>query len=401
MLTSPVSQRRNRVIAVLSLALFGILLLVARAIKKHYMGNVPITSVQPGVRLDTPAQLAIWPWPGAKQDSPHHGVTHWAARSSDGTTTDLLLFDFSKNPKLRLELYSQDEDDEKPFDNVVKFWRLGVGQATRHLQARQYLDGGKIVAAWNGPFFGYYRSAPIPDETAFHVAPIVLRGKVYHNTGNHRWTFGVKYVNGKPVFKTFHLPRRAVLAREFDFAGGGVQCLIKDGKPLKLQPFPKPGEGFLKQPVPSSPQEAGHIPAFDHAKFSRVSLAWSRDNRQLYLLVVREPNSDSEAQSIQALEKRVPNGGGWMVSDLQNFWLAMMKQGKIWNAINSDAGDVAQLAYLQPDDKYMLISPRGDNPNFERRVFPPDFKNTPQGGALMYFYVRDTNPAQTAQGKTP
>ena len=46
-------------------------------------------------------------------------------------------------------------------------------------------------------------------------------------------------------------------------------------------------------------------------------------------VVVREPNSDSEAQSIQALEKRVPNGGGWMVWDLQRFWLAMMKQGKI------------------------------------------------------------------------
>jgi hypothetical protein len=156
-----------------------------------------------------------------------------------------------------------------------------------------------------------------------------------------------------------------------------------------LQPFPKPGEGFLKQPVPSTPQEAGHIPAFDHAKFSRVSLAWSRDNRQLYLLVVREPNFDSEAQSIQALEKRVPNGGGWMVSDVQNFWLALMKQGKIWNAINSDAGDVAQLAYLQRDGTYTLVSPRGDNPTFERRVFAPDFKNAPQGGALMYFYVRD------------
>ncbi|HVF09180.1 MAG TPA: hypothetical protein VNA16_00135, partial [Abditibacteriaceae bacterium] len=166
------APRRSRRIGIVILAVLGIAFL-ARAIKKHYPGNVPLASVQIGARLDAPGELATWPWPNAQQSTPHPGVTHWLARSADGTMLDLLRFDFKANPNLRLELYSQDEDDEKPFDNVVKFWRLGVGQATRHLSKRQYSSSGKIVAAWNGPFFGYYRSAPIPDETAFHVAPVV------------------------------------------------------------------------------------------------------------------------------------------------------------------------------------------------------------------------------------
>jgi hypothetical protein len=104
---------------------------------------------------------------------------------------------------------------------------------------------------------------------------------------------------------------------------------------------------------------------------------------------VREPNTDSEGASIAGLQKWQAQSGGWNVPDLQNFWLSMLKARKVWNAINSDAGDVAQLAYLLPSREYSLISPRGDNPGYERRTFKPDFTNAPQGGSLMYFYVRD------------
>lgn len=349
------------------------------------------------IGLSTPAELAVWPWPKAVKDTPHPGVTHWLARSQDGTTCDLMRFDFNANPALRFELYSQDEDDPKPFDNSVMFWPMGVGQATRHLNQRLAKQkGGKIVAAWNGPFFGYYRKAPIPKETAFHLAPIVLRGKVLYNTGNHRWTFGVQYKNGKPLFKVFHLPGRKQLEREFDFAGGAIQCLIKDGQPLKAEHFPTGPTDFKVRPVASTPQDLGHIPYFDHARFSRASMAWSKDSSVLYLLVVREPNTDSEGASIERLQKWQPQkGGGWTVPDLQKFWIAMQKDGRIWNAVNSDAGDVAQLAYSHPADKntlkYTLISPIGDHPKFERREFTPDFKSAPAGGGLMYFYVRDSS----------
>lgn len=346
------------------------------------------TLAAPDIHLEAPAEHAVWPWNKARKDSPQRGVTHWLVKSADGTTCDLMRFDFKVNPRLRFELYSQDEDDAKPFDNVVKFWPMGVGQAVRHLNAR-FKESGPVVAAWNGPFFGYYRSAPIPDETGFHLSPVVLKGKVLYNRTNHRWTFGVKYEKGRPVFKVFHLPGRDVLAREFDFAAGAMQCLIKDGQALKMEPFPRSPAEFRKPPVPSTPLEAGHIPFFDHAKFSRASLAWSRDSSSLYLLFVREPNSDNESASIGALSKWQPQSRGWSVSDVQRFWRAMMKAGLIWNAINSDAGDAGQLAYRLPNGHYELASPLGDRPTFERRVFAPDFKGTPQGGALAYFYVRE------------
>lgn len=385
------TAKQRNVLVVVTAAIA--LLLVARIFKKQLYGDLSTqtpaqTAVWDKQRMDQPSELISWPWPKASRSTPHPGVTHWLAKAKDGTTADLLCFDFAANPNLRLELYAQDEDDTKPFDNVVKFWPMGVGQATQHLNKRlQTSKSGQVVAAWNGPFFGYYRSAPIPDETAFHLAPVVLRGKVFHNTGNHRWTFGVRYQNGQPVFKTFHLPGQPLLEKEFDYASGTVQCLIKDGKPLKLEPFPKGKDDFRKAPVKSTPQEVGHIPYFDHAKFARVSLAWSQDNKQLYMLLIKE--LDSESASIDALQRGVAYPGGWLVSDIQRFWLSMMKQGKIWNAINNDAGDVAQMTLRQADGRYLLVSPRGDHPKFDRRVFTPEFKDVPQGGALMYFYVSD------------
>ena len=132
------------------------------------------------------------------------------------------------------------------------------------------------------------------------------------------------------------------------------------------------------------------MPYFDHAKFSRASLGWSHDSSRLYLLLVREPNGNSEGQSINDLSGWKAQSGGWNLLDLQRFWLSMHKAGKVSDAINSDAGDVAQLTYLLPTQNYLLISPIGDWPKFERKVFTPAFPNAPQGGSLMYFTVRDS-----------
>jgi hypothetical protein len=358
-------------LAALTLALLLILCLRPRDVK---------TLKPPAPIADLPSPQAVWPWPGATRDEPHAGVTHWLDRSaSDRTELDLLQFDFTANPRLRLELYDQDEDDPVPLDNGNDYWKMGVGAAARHLNET---GRGTVVAAWNGTFFGYDHRSGRPHGIARHVGPVVLRGKVRYNVGNHRWTFGVRHGSHGPTFAVFHLPDRAMLEREFAYAASGVQCLVREGQPLRLQPFPRPGEPPPPSPVPSTPEEAGHIPWVDHMKTSRTSLGWSRDGRRLWLLIASEP--DHETASKAALRAGEVGTGGWTLADLQRFWLAR----KAWGAVNLDGGGSTQMTYLRAGDMYELVPPRQAAPQ-RRLSFPPTFAGAPQGGALMYLYVRD------------
>jgi hypothetical protein len=195
---------------------------------RDWLGRAVTTNpLDPLLPPNTPAELATWPLPGARQDSPHSGVAHWFARDSHGTTVDVLDFDFGKNPHLRWGLFDQDEDDAHPFDNHTAYLPRSAARFTKQFNAGQiqHREPGKIIAAWNGAFFGYYNA--ITKTEAFHVSPLVLNGQVRFNTANHRWSFGVKYDStGRPVWKTFHLPSKQTLAREYDWAAGGVQCLI-------------------------------------------------------------------------------------------------------------------------------------------------------------------------------
>lgn len=326
-------------------------------------------------RTDRPAPMARWPWPHATTDNPHAGVKHWIDRSSpDGTVLELFDFDFYKNPNLRLELYDQDQDDQTPFDDQAKFWMRGVGQVTRHLNET---GRGKVVAAWNGLFFQYHKGI------ARHVAPVVLNGKALYNVGTIRWAVGVKYHKNKPVFKVMRLPPFRVPASEYDSASEGASRLIFDGKPLRLQPFPKPGEDPFPPSKPPGPGEAGFVRQVDHIRTSRTSMAWSKNNRHFYLLIVKEP--DSEGASIQALKYRLPLMGGWTVADEQRFW----QQFGAWCAVNLDGGDVTQMTALRRDGRYDLVPPRWDSASM-RANFSSDFTSAPFGGSLMYFFVRDT-----------
>ena len=336
----------------------------------------------PVVRQDVPSALTTWPWPRSREETLAGGIKHWRdASSPDGTSLDLLDFDFGSNPRLRLEIFDQDQDDEHPFDNNARFWERGVGQIAHQLNtAFEKRKQGRVLAAWNGLFFGPNRYGA--GATAEHVAPVVLNGTPHYMAGTHRWTFGVKRVKNKPVFKTLHEPNKNLLAREFNWASGGAQCLIREGKPLAVQPFPQVGQPPLKGPVPSTPEEAGHIPVVDHIKTSRVSLGWSRDNRHLYLLFVQDP--DTEASSAIQFRHSLPMVGGWSLADLQRFWMAK----GVWGAINSDGGDIAQLTYLQADGNYMLVAPMISGGG-SRRVVSPTFENAPAGGSLMYFYARE------------
>jgi hypothetical protein len=305
-------------------------------------------------------------------------VTHWCARTEDGTELDLLRFDFNANPSLRLELYDQDEDDATPFDNAVRYWPRGVGGAMAHLNARKR---GPVVAAWNGLFFAA-EGGWGPDGVGRHVAPVVLNGRVRYNVGNHRWTFGVRQSAAGPEFKAVHLPDRETLRREFSYGAAGAQCLIREGQPLRLEPFPGERDEIKRGPVPSTPEEAGHIPVVDHVKTSRTSMGWSQDSSQLLLLVVTE--LDHEAAGNVALRRGEPQVGGWSVADLQRFWLAY----GAWGAVNIDGGAVTQLAYHMPKGEYTVLPPRWAGSN-ARITLPRDLRDAPAGGTLMYFYVRD------------
>lgn len=328
------------------------------------------------------AAQAKWPLPGAKRDAPHAGVTHWYSRDATGTAVDFFDFDFGENPKLRWSLFDQDEDDTKPMDNHIWYRRRDVAAFTQQLNAGKIKDRppGKIIAAWNGAFFGYYDKATL--EEAFHVSPIVLDGKVHFNNANHRWAFGVKYdSSGKPVWKTLFKPGRKELEKEFDWAAGSVQCLIKDGRPLKLQPFPKRHSEIKHGTKPSTADEAGYIPVFDHMHTCRASIGWSRDNRHLYLLFVKEP--DHEAASAQAFSQGHADNGGWTVPDVQAFW----RSKGVWGAVNSDAGNVAQLIFRQPTGGYTFV-PARHGTHLMRFNCPSNWKGVPEsGGSLMYFYI--------------
>ena len=333
---------------------------------------------------DAPAQFSRWPWDGAKAvqwENLSSGVRHWIGTQNDGTTCDLLEFDFGTNPKLKFEIAEQDSDDKKPFDNIVSYWPRGAARMTQQLNARFAREKkGCVVALWNGLFFGYYEGGSKIGGTGFHVSPVVLDGKTHFTQANHRWFFGCKYLQGVPHFKVVHLPTPQQLS-QFDWGGGAVQCLIYQGAPLKLAPFPRSSTDFREQPVASTPRDVGHVPYFDHMKTSRMSLAWSRDNRKLWLLAIKEP--DWEAGSSYALQLGLPLGGGWTVADVQRFWLSR----GVYYAINSDAGDVAQLVYRRAQD-YQLIPPRWAS-NQMRIDLKADFSNAPQGGAVTYFYLRD------------
>ena len=371
----------KRPLIIAPLALAAALLGIALSLKRPPQPPAPAP-----LRPPIPAPLAVWPWLHAVRDSPYPGVTHWLDTSSpDGAALDFFDFDLKANPRLRFEIYDQDEDDAKPFDDRADCWMRGVGWATHHLNTT---GRGQVVAAWHGLFFNGDTLGAIPPAlyVGHHVTPVVLDGHVHANVGQARWTFGVRYdAKGRPAFKTLLMPDKNALAKTFTYASGGAQCLLRDGLPLRLHPFPTVSAPPPPQPVPCAPGEAGYIPNVDWIQTSRASMGWSKDQRHFYLLFVKQ--TGTEGGAVMASHGHGPPTGGWTVSDEQRFWLAH----GAWGAINSDGGDVAQLTYLQPDGDYVLLPPIAQ----QRLVFTPDFPNAPQHGALLYFYVRDVSGKNT------
>ncbi len=289
--------------------------------------------------------------------------------TADGTDLQLIRFDFAANSQLRFEMYDQDQDGPKPWADHVAYFAMGVAQAARHLDST---GRGRVIAATNGLYFG--ATGYGPRDFSSHVAPVVVSGSVHAATGhNVRWTFGVKYVAHRPHFLAMHAPAPADLAGKFDFAAGGAQALVLDGTPA------------------ASPAEQSHRESsFESMRTSRVAWGWSRDNRNLYLLFVKEP--DEEHASKVAAKHHLHQGGGWMLSDERRLFVAL----GAWAAFNSDAGDVAQMLLARSDGKYDLI------PSTNSGLVKPLLLNAdksgapvvgpaPAHGSLMYWYVRDVS----------
>lgn len=322
-------------------------------------------AVQPPLNSNT-----SWPWLGAKTTELAKGFKHWNAKGSDGCSLDLLEFDFKQNPNLRFSIYDQDQDDAKPFDNRVDYFPRGVGQVVGHLSRDK-----KVLAAWNGLFFGYDKGpGSPPNGWANHIGPVVLDGKPYFNVGRHRWTFGVK--DGK--FKALFKPEKQQLSTEFDFGADGAQLLIRDGNPLRIQPFQ---ESIDRKRVEDTPDDVGGIPIVDWMKTSRSSIAWSRDGRFLWVLIVIE--ADHEVGSKLAVKYGGEDPSGWTLADLQDFW----KKRGTWGAMNSDGGVVTQLALRRPTGSYEVVSSLQSNQPGRKVFQSPGL--APDGGSLLTFYVHE------------
>ena len=339
--------------------------------------------------LTAPAQNTRWPWPGAKRETLRAGVAHWSSVTDDGTTLDLLEFDFHANPRLKFGLWDSDlnssPDITKPL-NRFPYWRNGIATQAAAMNKR-----GDLVACWNGGFFGLLNAKPRASDRAFHLSPIVRNGRAFYSGVNYRWTWGAQTRDGKIQFKLQHQPKFAALPRDFDAATGTLQALMIDGQPLELRPYPWFGETPQKPPIASTPREAGHIPTLDWMHTSRTSAAWNEAGK-LWILIVKEP--DGEAPSRALFNARKRGRGGWTLADEQRFWLSMRKVG-VQSAVGLDGGDVAQAAWRKPDDKFEVLAPRIALPATQsatkRLTTDAQFKSARElrGGALTYFWVRE------------
>ena len=342
--------------------------------------------------LTAPASGTSWPWKNARQQTLRRGVTHWANALDDGTTLDLLEFDFRANPRLQLGLWDSDleasRDKTKPA-NRFAYWENGFAS-----QAARINKSGDLVACWNGGFFGLLNRKPRAADRSFHLSPVVVGGRAHYKGANHRWTWGAQMEDGIPRFRLQHQPQFAQLPDQFDIATGTLQALMIDEKPFDLRPYPWFGELPQKPPVPSTPREAGHIPTLDWMHTSRTSAGWN-DTGKLWVLIVKEP--DGEAPSRAQVSRRERGRGGWTLADEQRFWLALRAAKNVKSAVGLDGGDVAQAAWRNPGGDFTVLAPRiaipENQPATLRLQSDAKFQNPAvralRGGALSYFTVRE------------
>lgn len=344
--------------------------------------------------LVAPSQNTTWPWSDAKTETLHRGISHWTSTLNDGTTLDLLFFDWKANPRLRLGLWDADlessPDKTRP-RNRFAYWNNGFASQATKMNAR-----GDLLAAWNAGFFGLLNKKPRANDRSFHVSPVVVNGRALYNGVNRRWTWGAQMRGGTPTFKLEHEPKFADLSRDFDCASGSLQALMIDGRPLQLRPYLWFGQKSQTPPIASTPAEAGHVPPLDWMHTSRTSVGWN-DKGQLWVLVVKEP--DGEEPSRALVERHERGRGGWTLADEQRFWLSMHEKSGVQSAVGLDGGDVAQAAWRQTNSNFTVLAPRITLPHSQKATLrlqtDPKFQSPEvralRGSSLSYFVVREAS----------
>lgn len=346
--------------------------------------------------LAPPSTLAKWPLSGAVTATGPRGVTHLTARDADGTEVDLIEFDFKANPRLKLELFDQDSDDAHPFDNSARYW----GRNAAYILTHESNPQGALLAVCNGGPFTFDRSKTL--DAAAHLAPLVVAGQTHFpsvtSDESQLWTFGVRANSTTaPRFEALLRPSLSQL-RSFDYATGGVQCLLKDGALLHLDEPPATKKWSPLEPPSAS--DVGTLGRSDWTKTSRISLGWNRDNSKLWMLSVHDPEAESVSRVALSLRFREladastpPVSGGWSTRDVQNFWKSHGADGAVLLA----SGDFAQLATRQSNGQINFVPSQVATRFWKaaagrtRLVSAPTLKGAPTGGsALFYWTVRET-----------
>jgi hypothetical protein len=239
----------------------------------------------------------------------------------DGTTMRLFTFDFVAHPNLRLRLYDADSDDRIAFDDTnSSYMGQGIDLIGAKLDRAARAQGAQLLLAINSGFFGAREH-----RVAFHEAPVVIDGTSHYNVDlirpkDQAWVFAVSSPDqiraGTPRFRLAPEISWEELGK-YQTALAGVRPLRVDGRSLEL----KPGIGSTK------------------LRCARTSIGWSANGDTLYVLIVRDP--DTEGASNLQRRGQIPQTGGWDVGEVQAFW---EKQG-VPNAILLDGGESTQAVY--------------------------------------------------------
>lgn len=275
----------------------------------------------------------------------------------EGTTIRLFSFDFAANKHLKAGIYDCDCDDSRPFDDVnASYFATPAAAVFDKL-------GPSTLCMTNAGFFSWDEQ----NRVGFHVAPVVQDGHARYNvmSGPNIWTFGWKMAGGIPEFKLIKGVPFNRLTSEFDTAISHVRPLVVDGNALTL----KPGAGVTR------------------LRCSRTSIGWNPGASKLYLLIVRDP--DSEMASIAKWKSKSRQVGGWDMPQIQQFWMQMgVKQALVF-----DGGDSTQLVYSGPHGKTYIGSGRlsatlgylNDRPvRLWVPILPIRYSTA---GVMNYFYV--------------
>jgi hypothetical protein len=231
---------------------------------------------------------------------------------------------------LTLGLYDADSDDASPWDDHNTTW---LGRTTEFaldkLRARAHRRGREVLAVFNAGFFslGAHRG-----YRGTHVAPVVIDGAPRYNVrtlrhGDPGWVFGVNRDGKRLRLDLAEAVPWDEMASRYDVAIAWVRPLRVAGRSLPLR------------------SDLG----VTDLRCSRTSLGWSADSAQLYLLVARDP--DSETGSIRQWRKGRRQTGGLDVGEVQRVW----EQLGVPYALLLDGGYSTQMAFRERSGRYRVV----------------------------------------------